>query len=84
MRCPEEYGRHWRPKQRKSGWQEQKEEEAKEEAGKKREEKEKEKKQTQKKQKREKAIEVKRIVKEWEIWEEEEEAKKWVPEKFHK
>ena len=34
-RCPEECGRQWRLKQRKSGWQKQKEEEAKEEAGRK-------------------------------------------------
>jgi len=39
MRCPEEYGKQWRPKQEKLEWQKQKEEEAKEEAGKKREEK---------------------------------------------
>ena len=39
-RCPEECGKQWRPKQRKLGWQKQKEEEAKEEVGKKREEKE--------------------------------------------
>jgi len=56
---------------------EAKEEEAREEAGKKREEKG-------------KTIEVKKVVEEWEIWEEEEEAakseaeaKKLVPEKFH-
>jgi len=35
MRCSEEYGKQWRPKQGKSGWQKQKEEERKEEAGKK-------------------------------------------------
>ena len=34
-RCPEECGRQWRLKQRKSEWQKQKEEEAKEEAGRK-------------------------------------------------
>jgi len=34
-RCLEEYRRHWRLKQGKSGWQKQKEEEAKEKAGKK-------------------------------------------------
>ena len=57
----------------------------KEEAGRKREEKEK-----RKKQKKGKTVEVKRIAKEWEIWDEEEEAagseaeaRKLVPEKFH-
>ena len=56
-----------------------------------RKEKEKGKKQIQKKWKREKTIEVKRVAKEWEIWDEEkeaekleEEAKKWVSERFHK
>ena len=39
MRGPEKYGKQWRPKQGKSGWQKQKEEEAKEEAGKKQEKK---------------------------------------------
>ena len=59
MRCPEEYGKQWRPKQGKLGWQKQKEEEAKEEAGKRREEKaEKQKKRT---------MEVKRVAEEWEI-----------------
>jgi len=38
MRCPEEYGKQWRPEQKKLGWQKQKEEEAKEEAGRKWEE----------------------------------------------
>jgi len=68
------------------GWEKQKEEEAKEEAGKKREEKEK-----RKKQKRKKTMEVKKVAEEWEIWDEEEEtakseveAKKLVPEKFHR
>ena len=68
------------------GWKKQKEEEAKEEAEKKREEKEK-----RKKQKREKMMEVKKVVEEWEIWDEEEEtakseteAKKLVLEKFHR
>jgi len=40
MRCPEEYGKQWRLKQGKSGWEKQKEEEEKEEEGKKQEEKE--------------------------------------------
>ena len=85
-RCPEECGKQWRPVQGKLGWEKQKEEEAKEEAGKKREEKDK-----KKKQKKGKTIEVKKVVEEWEIWNEEEEAakseaeaKKLVPEKFHK
>ena len=34
-RCPEEYGKQWRPTQGKLGWQKQKEEEAKEKTGKK-------------------------------------------------
>jgi len=83
-RCPEECGRQWRLVQGKSGWEKQKEEEAREEARKKREEKKK------KKTKKGKTMEVKKVAKEWEIWEEEEEAakseaeaKKLVPEKFH-
>ena len=85
-RCPEECGKQWRPVQGKSGWEKQKEEEVREEAGKRREEKEK-----RKKQKKGKMMEIKRIAEEWEIWDEEEEAvkseteaKKWVPEKFHR
>jgi len=84
-RCPEKCGKQWRPVQGKSGWEKQKEEEAKEEAGRKREEKEK------KKQKKGKKVEVKKVTKEWEIWNEEKEAakseaeaKKLVPERFHK
>ena len=64
------------------------EEEAKEKAEKKREKKEKKKK---KKQKKGKTVEVRKVAEEWEIWDEEEEvakseaeAKKLVPEKFHK
>jgi len=67
------------------GWEKQKEEEAKEEAGRKREEKEK-----KKKQKKRRAMEVRKVVEEWKIWDEEEEAakldaeaKKLVLEKFH-
>ena len=85
-RCPEECGKQWRPVQGKSGWEKQKEEEAKEEAGRKREEKDK-----RKKQKKEKTMEIKKVVEEWEIWDEEEEvakseeeAKRMVPEKFYK
>jgi len=72
--------------QKKSGCKKQKEEEEKEEAGMKWDEKEK-----KKKQKKGKMVEVKRVMEEWEIWDEEEEAakseaeaKKMVPEKFHK
>jgi len=85
-RCPEKCGKQWRPVQGKSGWEKQKEEEAKEEAGKKQEEKNK-----KKKQKKGKTMEVNKVAEEWEIWDEEEiavkleeEAKKMVPEKFHK
>jgi len=61
-RCPEEYGRQWRPVQGKSGWEKQKEEEVKEEAGRKREEKEK-----KKKQRKGGIVEVRKIGEEWEI-----------------
>ena len=61
-RCPEECGKQWRPKQEKSGWQKQEEKKT-----------EKEKK---KKQKKEKMIDVRRVVEEWEIWDEEEEVVK--------
>ena len=61
--------------------------ERKEETGKEREEKA----EKQKKQKKERTIYEKKIVKKWEIWDEDEEvtkleaeAKKLVPEKFHK
>jgi len=87
MRCLEECEKQWRPKQRKLGWQKQKEEEAKEKAGKRRKEKAEQK----KKQKKKKMIEVKRVAEKWEIWDEEEEAakseaeaKKLVPERFHR
>jgi len=85
-RCPEECGKQWRPVQGKLGWEKQKEEEAKEEAEKRKEEKEK-----KKKQKRRGTVEVRKIAEDWEIWDEEEEAakseeeaKKLVPEKFHR
>ena len=88
-RCLKECGKQQRPKQEKPGQQKQKEKEAKEEAGKKREEKAENPK--KKKQKRERIIEVKRIAEEWEIWDDDEEvakseaeAKKLVPEKFHR
>ena len=87
-RYPEECGKQWRPVQGKLGWEKQKEEEAKEEAKKRREEREKEKK---KKQKKGRTIEARKVMEEWEIWDEEEEAakseieaKKLVPEKFHR
>ena len=85
MRCPEECGKQWRPVQGKSGWEKQEEEEEKEEAEKKREEKEK-----KKKQRKGRTVEVRKVMEEWEIWDEEEEAakseaeaKKLVPGKFH-
>jgi len=85
-RCPEECGRQWRPMQGKSGWEKQKKEEEKEEAGKRMEEKEK-----RKIRKKGKTMEVKKVAEEWEIWDEEEEvakseaeAKRLVPEKFHR
>ena len=85
-RCPEECGKQWRPVQRKSGWEKQKEEEAKEEAGKQREERDK-----KRKQKKGKMMEVEKVAEEWEIWDEEEKAarseakaKELVPEKFYK
>ena len=84
-RCLEECGRQWRPMQGKSGWEKQKEEEVREEK-----EEEREKKEKKKKEKKGKMVEVRKVVEEWEIWDEEEEAakseaeaKKLVPEKFH-
>ena len=86
MRCLEEFRKQWRPVQGKSGWEKQKEEEAKEEAGRKREERNK-----KKKQKKGKTMEVKKVAEEWEIWDDDDEAarseaeaKKLVPEQFHK
>ena len=85
-RCPEECGTQWRPVQGKSGWEKQKEKEMKEEAEKRKEEKEK-----KKKQKRGGTAEVRKIAEEGEIWDKEEEAakseeeaKKLVPESFHR
>jgi len=84
-RCPEEYGRQWRPVQGKSGWEKQKEEEVREEKEERREKKEK-----KKNQKKGKTVEVRQVAEEWEIWDKEEEAaksemeaRKLVPEKFH-
>ena len=90
MRYLEECEKQWRPKQGKSEQQKQKEEEKKEKAEKKQEEKE-EKKKEKKKPKKEKKMKMQKIAEEQEIWDEEEkaakseaEAKKLVPEKFHK
>ena len=58
-RCLEECGKQWRPVQRKSRWEKQKEEEAKEEVEKRKEEKEK-----KKKQKKGKTVEVRKVVEE--------------------
>ena len=84
-RCPEECGKQWRLVQGKSGWEKQEKEERKEEAEERKKEKEK-----KKKQKKGKTMEARKVVEEWEIWNEEEEvakseaeAKKLVPEKFH-
>ena len=84
-RCLEECGKQWRPVQGKSGWDMQKEEEVREETEKRKEEKEK-----KKKQKKGRTVEIRKVVEEWEIWDEEEEvakseaeARKLVPEKFH-
>ena len=81
MKCPEEYGKQWKLEQEKSEWQKQKKEEAKEKAERKQEERE---------IKGRKIVEVKRVAKEWEIWDKEEEAarleekvRKLMPEKFH-
>ena len=68
------------------GWEKQKEEEAREEKEERREEKEK-----KANQKKRKTVKVRKVAEEWEIWDEEEEAakleveaKKLVPEKFHR
>ena len=86
MRCLEQCEKQQRPKQGKSGQQIYKEEEIKEEEGKVRGKRIKENRKT----KKEKTIEVKKVAKEWEIWDEEEvarseeKAKKSVPKQFHK
>ena len=91
MRCLEECGKQQRPKQGKSGQQRYKEEEIKEEEGKVRGKRTKENRKQKEKLKKKKTMEVKKVAKEWEIWDEEEEvarseeeAKKLVPEQFHK
>ena len=88
IRCLEEYGKQWRPKQEKIRWQKQKEKEARKEAERKQEKREAEK---ELKKKKKKIIDMKKIAEEQEIWDEEEEvvrleekAKKLVPERFHK
>ena len=91
-RCPEECGKQWRLKQGKSGWQKQKKEEKREEEGKKQEEREEKKKREKKREKKPKTMEIRKIVKEQEIWDEEEvvvvkseeEVKRLVLECFHK
>ena len=84
-KCPKECGRQWRLKQRKLGWQKQREEEKKEEKSRKQE------KRKERKEKKPKKMEVRKIAEEQEIWNEEEEAvkseeeiKKLVLERFHK
>jgi len=85
-RCPEECEKQWRLVQGKLGWEKQKEEEPKKETEQRKEEKEK-----KKKQKKGGTAEVRKVAEEWEIWDEEkeaakseEEAKKLVPENFHR
>ena len=80
----EKCGKQWRPKQGKPVWQKQKEEKKKEESGRKQKERE-------EKQKKKQKIEVRKVVEEWKIQDEEEkaaksekEAKILVPAKFHK
>ena len=60
MRCPEEYGKQWRPVQGKLEWKKQKEEEAKKEVEKKREEKD-------KRRKKGETMEIKKVAEKWEI-----------------
>ena len=85
MRCPEKCGKQWRLKQGNLEWEKQKEEEKKKqkENGQKKEEK--------KKPKKKRMIKVKKVIEKQEIWDEEEEvarseeeARKLVPERFHK
>ena len=85
-RCPEECKKQWRLVLEKSGWEKQKEKEVKEATRRKREKKDK-----RKKQKKTKTMEIKKVAEKWEIWDDEEEvakseveAKRLVPEKFHK
>jgi len=78
-RCLEEYGKQWKLVQEKSEWEKQKKEEAKEETERKKKEKKK-----KKKQKKGKKGEVRKVAEEEEVVKSEAEAKKLVPEKFHK
>ena len=78
-RCLEEYGKQWKLVQEKSEWEKQKKEEAKEEAERKKKEKKK-----KKKQKKGKKVEVRKVAEEEKVVKSEAEAKKLVPEKFHK
>jgi len=91
MRCPEECGKQWRPKQGKPEWQKQKKEEEREKGGKRQEEKKQKKEEKKKKLRKKRVIEVKKSAEKWEIWNEEEkaakseeEAKKLFPQRFHK
>ena len=92
IRCLEKYKRQWRPKQGKLEWQKQKEKEKKDKKKKKKKRKNKRKKRRRRrKNKKERTMEVKKIVEEWEIWNEEreatkseEETKKLVSQRFHK
>ena len=74
MRCPEECGKQWKPKQEKLEWQKQKEEEKKKEVEKKQEESGQKKEKENPKKKRK--VEVRKVVEEWENWNEEEEVAK--------
>ena len=87
----EECRKQQRPKQEKPGWQKQKKEKRKEESGRKQEERKEKQKKEKKKPKKKQRIEVRKVVKEWKIWDEEEkaaksekEAKRLVPAKFYK
>ena len=89
IKCSKECGKQQRPKQGKLGQQKQKEEEKKKETEKKQEEKEQKKEKKIPKKKRK--IEIQKIAEEQEIWDKEvevvkseTEAKKLVPERFHK
>ena len=62
MRCLEEYGKQWRPKQRKSGWQSKKRRRRRE-----RRERTKERRKEKEKPKKNRIMEVKKVAEEWEI-----------------
>ena len=91
IRCLEECGKQWRPKQGKLGWQKQKKEEQKKGEGKKQEENKQEKENKKKKPKKERTMKIKKVAEEWETWNKEKEAamseeevKKLVSQRFHK